>query len=720
MDYESYNLDELYSHLSEYMAETIPKSKNHFWNCPFCGSGEGIHGTGALKLYEDDSHFYCHKCGKYGNIVTLYLNFNHMSDTTENVHLAIKELGEKYHVSKIPGQKSNFSVKRPPKTVPRKCIGQREHIYYNADGSVFGKKTIKKYSDGSKTPFWNLYNPKTGLFDINGLKGQKAPLYHADRLHQDAETETVIFVEGEKDVETLEAIAEGADILATSTPNGASQTTWLDLYNSDLSGREIIIITDNDEAGEKYGQTVAKNLYQIAKSIKIIPTKAIWPDCPLKADISDAVEALGADEAAQRLGDAIQKAEIYTPELDKSEQASTGEQEIEYTVKRLSDVQPKPLKFIWYPYIPLGEITIMFAAGGTGKSFLTCGIAADMTAGQSLPNPYEPPIAVSKQNVLIISAEDSENILQQRLAAAGADLDRCFIIAPPDTQKELETYQPFELPCDAHDTKHINALKKAIRDHNAKLVIIDPWAAYVGKDTDMNRANSVRAITAELTVIAKEMECAFVIVAHVNKKAQADNANDAVAGSADLVNGARSALAVRTFGDTDGRVMVHTKCNYEALGKSVCYQIVNQGKGKVGKFEWNGFCELTKEDLEDAARNGKKLKDIADDKHDEVENKKTAIDIITQLAVFGKRVNVTYVRFRKLIIDTCDDNFLPNRPTRFMNSLLSELRSKGIALENVGTKIRDDFPDGTKGDKPLAGFTISCMTDEHLMAAAMP
>ena len=706
MDYESYDLSELYRHLPEYVNDITEKRKSKKYNCPLCNSGKRENGTPAFNLYDNGLKCHCHSCGFDGNIIGLYLVANDMSDTKENVAVAIRALGKMYGLTSSGQQKTQKQKKNRTKT------GERKHIYKNADGSIFGKKTIVSYSDGTKEPYWSLLDPKTGNY-INGLNGLKAPLYNADVLHNNSD-EPVYITEGEKDAETI-ARFEG---IATTIPNGAGFSQWIPLYSQDLQGRDIIILTDNDEPGRKYGDKVAGNVLSIAKSVKVIPATAIWSDCPEKGDISDIAEKLGDDETINRLTAAIQKASPYVPE---PEQPNTSEQpELEYTVKRLSDVQPTPIKFVWYPYIPIGEITIMFAAGGTGKSFLTCGIAADITAGRTLPNPYEPQTAIFPQNVLIISAEDNENILHQRLVAAGADISRCFTIAPPNKQEELEKYQQFELPCDAHDKKRIDALKKAIRDYQAKLVIIDPWAAYVGKDTDMNRANSVRAITAELTVIAKEMDCAFLIVAHVNKKAQADNANDAVAGSADLVNGARSALAVRTFDDADSRIMIHTKCNYEALGKSVCYKIINQGKGKTGKFEWNGFCEITKEDLENAARTGKKLKDIADDKSDEEENKRTAIDIITQLAVFGKRINVTYVRFRKLIIEKCSDNFLPHKPTRFMNSLLSELRTRGIALENVGNRLRDDYPDGTKGDSPFAGFTICCMTDDHLMAEAMP
>ena len=704
---EKVNLEELYLRLPEYIQTITQKRKGKMYNCPLCHSGLREHGTPAFNLYaENNTRCHCHSCGFDGNIIDLYLTIHSMENTPPNVNVAITALAKMFGLTT---QTTSTEWK------PTGILGRRTHYYHYPDGTVFGYKEIVSHTDGSKKVCWYLYIPEENRYQV-GLKDKKAPLYHADLLEQNPD-DPVFVTEGEKDADTIYNY-DGS--LSTTIPNGAGFSQWLDCYSDGLRNRDVIILTDNDNAGRAYGEKVARHAFNIAKSVKVIPITAIWKECPEKGDISDAFKALGADETAERLSKAVGTTEFYQPSTQNEPPVSIPpeKEKISYTVKCLSDVKPTPIKYIWYPYIPVGEITVMFAAGGTGKSFLTCGITADITAGRPLPNPYGTLTGVDPQNVLIISAEDNENILQQRLIAAGADMKRCFTIAPPNTQEEAEKYQPFELPCDAHDKERIQALKKTIQQYQAKLVIIDPWAAYVGKDTDMNRANSVRAVTAELTVIAKELDCAFLIVAHVNKKAQADNANDAVAGSADLVNGARSALAVRTLGDEDGRVMIHTKCNYEILGKSVCYKIINQGMGQVGKFEWDGFCELTKEDLEDAARTGKKLKDIADDKEDEEMNRQIAIDVIKELAVTGKCISISYDRFRKELVSACGEDVLPNRPQKFMNSLASPLRLCGIKLELKMVKgVNQDNSTDTKNSR---GFVIHCMNSGELMAQAMP
>lgn len=195
-------------------------------------------------------------------------------------------------------------------------IGQKRiHSYTDENGRILAEKHITKMPDGSKKTRWYTVNLETGEKTI-GLNGAIMPLYHADKLHT-SKSETVWFAEGEKDVETLERCF---NLLATCTSNGGRQATWYDdLYNADLEGRSIGIFTDNDEVGENYGDFIAKNVCKIAKSVKIIPIKAIWAECPEKGDISDAVEALGKDKVLELLSSAIKKIKDYEPETNEKQ-----------------------------------------------------------------------------------------------------------------------------------------------------------------------------------------------------------------------------------------------------------------------------------------------------------------------------------------------------------------------------------------------------------------
>ncbi|MDE6088014.1 MAG: AAA family ATPase [Oscillospiraceae bacterium] len=605
---------------------------------------------------------------------------------------------------------------------------KRIHVYKDKDGKPLAEKHITKQPDGSKKCFWYAIDPQTGAKTF-GLNGMELPLYHADRLHNqningDEET-PIFFAEGEKDVETLEEIFEA---VATCTPNGGTATSWKDSYNDDLKKRHLIILTDNDAVGEKYGLTIARNTVGFASSIRIISAKDIWSDCPEKGDISDIVQALGEDKARDLLSDAIEKAEYYAnsnnvdisdfEELIKDSSEVFPEREIEYSVIRLSEVQPEPQEFLWNPYLPIGELTIMYAAGGTGKSFATVGIASDITTGHTLPRCDSQQTTTRPEKVLFISAEDNESVILNRMQEAGGNPDNCYVLKTPRTRKDLDT-ESFLLPQNKDDTARIQAFANLLGKIQPKLVIIDPWSVYIGDDKNMNKANDVRGVTSVLTVLAKEYHCAILVVAHVNKMPQTENANNAVSGSTALIDSSRSALCIRSFGaNSDRRIIIQTKSNYQMKAKSVCYRIINQGENRTARFEWDGFSDLTEDDLTKSARTGKSLSDIENDNSDDEENKETAIEVIKRLSVHGQRINISYDRFREELRDECGEDFLPQKPTKFMNSLISDLRACGIGVELK--RVRGILKDGSKDIETKRGFVISNMTDGHLMASAMP
>ena len=596
----------------------------------------------------------------------------------------------------------------------------RVHVYTDEQGKPLAEKHIIKQPNGDKRCCWYAIDPQTGQKTM-GLNGMELPLYHADRLHNQYlngnEDTPIFFAEGEKDVETLEEIFEA---IATCTPNGGS-ASWKNSYNAILQTqkRHIIILTDNDSVGEKYGLTIARNIVGFVLSIKIISAKDIWSNCPEKGDISDIVKALGEDKARELLSSAIQRAEYYSnlndvdisdfEELIKDNSEIFTEQKIKYSIIRLSEVEPETQEFLWNPYLPIGEITIMYAAGGTGKSFATVGIASDITTGRTLPRYGNQQVATKPEKVLFISSEDNESVILNRMREAKGNPNNCFVLKTPKTRKELDT-ESFLLPQNKDDIMRIQALADLLEEIHPKLVIIDPWSVYIGDDKNMNKANDVRGVTNVLTVLAKEFHCAILVVAHVNKMPQTENANNAVSGSTALIDSSRSALCIRSFGaDSDRRVMIQTKSNYQKKAKSVCYRIINQGENRTACFEWDGFTDLTEDDLTKSARTGKSLSDIENDNSTDEENKEVAIEVIKRLAVHGQSINISYDRFREELKDECGEDFLPQKPTRFMNSLISELRACGIGVKLK--KVRGILPNGEHDTQVKHGFIIHNMTD---------
>lgn len=130
----------------------------------------------------------------------------------------------------------------------------------------------------------------------------------------------VCVVEGEKDVEALTSLG----VVATCNPGGAGK--WQGDYTRSLVGRDVLILPDNDEAGEKHAELVASSLYGQARSVRVVRL----PGLPPKGDVSDWVAAggtraaLGAlyNEAAPWEPAPAHVADVEVPDDDRDDGAS--------------------------------------------------------------------------------------------------------------------------------------------------------------------------------------------------------------------------------------------------------------------------------------------------------------------------------------------------------------------------------------------------------------
>ena len=139
------------------------------------------------------------------------------------------------------------------------------------------KRFRQRRPDGNGGWIWNLKDTRRVLYRLPDLVS--------------SDSNPVFIVEGEKDADRL---AKGG-LTATTNPGGAGK--WRSDYNEALKGRDVVILPDNDEAGKKHAEKVAKALRLVAASIKIVQL----PDLPDKGDISDWLDADHTVEDLQRL-----------------------------------------------------------------------------------------------------------------------------------------------------------------------------------------------------------------------------------------------------------------------------------------------------------------------------------------------------------------------------------------------------------------------------------
>jgi len=240
---------------------------------------------------------------------------------------------------------------------------------------------------------------------------------------------------------------------------------------------------------------------------------------------------------------------------------------------RMSEVQQTEVDWLWYPYIPFGKLTIIQGNPGEGKTFFAMQLAAACTNRKFLPQmePFEP------FNMIFQTAEDGlGDTVKPRLLSAEADLERVLVIDDTDNPLTLADER----------------IENAIRENNARLVIIDPLQAFLGANVDMNRANEVRPIFRRLAEVAQATNCAIVMIGHLNKSSGSQSTYRGL-GSIDITAVVRSLLfigKVRT--DPTTRVIVHEKSSLAPPGQSLAFSLGDE-KG----FRWIGAYDISAEDL---------------------------------------------------------------------------------------------------------------------------
>lgn len=261
------------------------------------------------------------------------------------------------------------------------------------------------------------------------------------------------------------------------------------------------------------------------------------------------------------------------------------------TIRRYSDIQRERLDWLWRGYIPLGKLTILDGDPKLGKSTLMLDVAARMSRGAAMP-PAESGMGGVPADVLILSAEDDAgDTIGPRLDAAGADSSRVH---------EVRVDGLLQFP------DHIDLLREAISQTGARLVIIDPFVAFVNGRLSVNSDQEVRRALVPLAALADETGAAIVLVRHLRKAG--GSAIQRGGGSIGIAGQARSVLAVaRDPYDPERRLLTVTGGNVgpESESPTLAFRVTTwsgrlpDGEGyEAGRLEWEPDpVDLTAEDL---------------------------------------------------------------------------------------------------------------------------
>jgi hypothetical protein len=210
-----------------------------------------------------------------------------------------------------------------------------------------------------------------------------------------------------------------------------------------------------------------------------------------------------------------------------------------------SNVPHRP--WLYGPYLIRGEITIIAAPGGVGKTALTTGIATAIATGTVL---MDDKIWETDLKVLSINGEDGKAEVTRRMwAFARAHAHQIAVEAPErfytigaddERTQQISFLQTNERNIPSLNLNGFAVLDSALAALRPDLVMLDPFVVFCSGG-NMNDNAVMARVMQGLKIIAVKYNCAILVVHHNKKGGERDN-QESIGGAAAIVNLPRCAL----------------------------------------------------------------------------------------------------------------------------------------------------------------------------------
>ncbi len=338
--------------------------------------------TASLSINPTSGVYKCHACSAKGSIFDLFGKIHNL-----DFKGSITALTERAGLS--PGKGNTGTVK--PRETDR-------HDYHDAAGNLVYQRVRFEPGDNGRSKKYMPFDPATGQWKRPG----EPLLYH---LPDVISATTVFIAEGERKADVLKSW----ELVGTCFDSGADSTITPAMIGA-LTGKEIIILPDNDEPGRKYRDKIIKAIQGKVKSIKVIEL----PGLAVKGDIVDWIKTPGNDKA--RFFELVEQAKEWKPEPEEPNNSRIKVVD----VLEFMSMQFPPRESILSPWLSRQGLTMVYAPRGLGKTHFSLGVFYAVTSGSSFLG-WQAPTA---RGVLFIDGEMPSPALQERIAGIALSNDK--------------------------------------------------------------------------------------------------------------------------------------------------------------------------------------------------------------------------------------------------------------------------------------------------------
>lgn len=458
--------------------------------------------------------------------------------------------------------------------------GGGEYVYYNADGTPYAKHI---------TPgnIWRKYNPAKKEFR-NPSDIRLKPLFN---LHY------IAGATGKRVYVTLSEAEAYALQSCTVCPVTYNPEAWNEERKRELTSRfeEIIVPyaglnTETQRGalsaiGEALGYARSTvypiDVNELEFTLKDLETGELSTRRGGFKSLAEWAEVTPARDIENRLNELLAMSSPYEPEHIEVRDLPTESAE-------------RSVSWLWYPYIPLREISVLYADSGTGKSSLVASIIADVIRGKALPNDKKREF--KNRKVLYITGEDNKSAMVAKLLAVGVseDLINTYLWAIGNEKARRKESERITLDSDR--------LEGILNQWNPVLVVLDPWTSFTPEGFQPNSSADVRRVLEPLAGKMGELNASLLLVAHISKKEQTDVRN-ASSGSKELQNLARSYFTFLTPDrwkegnlEPEERLLLHTKYNHSEEGRALIYKMQKEENTSKNAEELEVYAKYVREE----------------------------------------------------------------------------------------------------------------------------
>lgn len=252
----------------------------------------------------------------------------------------------------------------------------------------------------------------------------------------------------------------------------------------------------------------------------------------------------------------------------------------------LDDVKEEDIDWLWRPYLARGEISILEGDPGLGKSYLAQMIAGSISTGRRIPSPVKGHPIASGPIVYFDIENSAGSVTKPRLIWNGfTDFSGNYNVVQ----------QAFSID----DEDSMDFIYEELEKIKPVLIVFDTLNTYIGR-ADTHKGSEVTQAFNIFGMLARDFKASVLILRHLVK-----GSGPAIykgQGSMSMIGRARVTMAVGCDPDDfDTRGMAIVKTNIGTIPPAMMFRIEGHGKGDESKFTWDGYRQLTADQLVVAA-----------------------------------------------------------------------------------------------------------------------